>query len=244
MQTDAEKLSETVQFRDSGRTLLYLDAYAYRGPVLRDVCLYDYLFMITLERRRGRDKDETRIALEGPSECNGWIQKLRQPSEYAVPIFQGFISDDHMDEHPVYFKRNSVLHLALFVPWENFLSETRPDITGIWRNYAATLCPRLRFHISNISLLRKSAEDTRKNAKLWASRSESNDTVNMDFPLDKGDYSNDPTIAKHHQNYTALLQTFRNVMRNSDATKDSPVLQSLIRNLYQENPVEEGRPFI
>jgi hypothetical protein len=104
-QTDAEEPSETIQFRENGRTLLYLDAYAYRGPVLRDVCLYDYVSMIDLERRRGRDEDETHIALEGPPECYGWIQKLRNPSEYAVPISQGFISDDHMDEHPVYFKR-------------------------------------------------------------------------------------------------------------------------------------------
>lgn len=104
-QTDVEEPSETVQFRESGRTLLYLDAYAYRGRVLRDVCLYDYMSMITLERRGHRDEDETHIALEGPPECYGWIQKLRQPPEYAVPIFQGFISDDHMDEHPVYFKR-------------------------------------------------------------------------------------------------------------------------------------------
>ncbi|KAI0903059.1 hypothetical protein F4823DRAFT_324315 [Ustulina deusta] len=70
-QTDVEEPSETVQFRESGRTLLYLDAYAYRGPVLRDVCLYDYMSMITLELRRGRDDDEARIALEGPPECSG-----------------------------------------------------------------------------------------------------------------------------------------------------------------------------
>ncbi|KAF9767527.1 hypothetical protein IL306_015295, partial [Fusarium sp. DS 682] len=106
-QTDAEEPSETVQFRESGRTLLYLDAYAYRGQVLRDMCLYDYMSTITLERRHGRDEDETHLALEGPPECYGWIQKLREPPEYAVPIFQGFISDDHMDEHPVYFKRSA-----------------------------------------------------------------------------------------------------------------------------------------
>ncbi|KAJ3454832.1 hypothetical protein MRS44_013432 [Fusarium solani] len=204
-QTDAEEPSETVQFRESGRTLLYLDAYAYRGPVLRE---------------------------------------LREPPEYAVPIFQGFISDDHMDEHPVYFKRNSVLHLALFVPWENFLSETQGDITGIWSNYAATLCPRLRSHVSNISLLRKSAEDARKDAKLWASRSEGDDTVDVDFPLDEGDYSDEPTMAEHHQTYTALLQTLRSAVRDSDATRESPVLQSLIQDLCYENPVEEDRPFV
>ncbi|KJZ70496.1 hypothetical protein HIM_10125 [Hirsutella minnesotensis 3608] len=198
-QTDAEEPSETVHFRESGRTLLYLDAYAYRGPVLRDVCFYDYMSMITLERRRGQDEDEARIALEGPPECDGWIQKLCQPPEYAVPIFQGFISDDNIDEHPVYFKRNSVLHLALFVPWETFLSETRGDITGIWRDYEATLCPRLRFRVANISLLRKSAEDARKDARLWASRSEGDDTVDVDFPLDECDHVEDPTRAEHHQ---------------------------------------------
>ncbi|EXL64589.1 hypothetical protein FOPG_19154 [Fusarium oxysporum f. sp. conglutinans race 2 54008] len=205
--------------------------------------------MITLERRHGRDEDDTHIALEGPPECYGWIQKLRKPPEYAVPIFQGFISDDHLDEHPVYFKRNSVLHLALFVPWENFLSKTRGDITGIWSNYAVTLCPRLRSHVSNISLLRKSAEDARKDAKLWASRSEGDDTVDVEFPLDEGDYSDEPTsaertMAEHHQTYTALLQTLRNAVRDSDATRESPVLQSLIQDLCYENPVEEDRPFV
>ncbi|KJZ68594.1 hypothetical protein HIM_12014 [Hirsutella minnesotensis 3608] len=262
-QTDADEPSETVHFRESGRTLLCLDAYAYRGPVLRDVCFYDYMSMITLERRRGQDEDEARIALEGPPECDGWIQKLRQPPDYAVPIFQGFISDDHIDEHPVYFKRyaplaapfcspagsyiprrNSVLHLALFVPWETFLSETRGDITGIWRNYEATLCPRLRSRVANISLLRKSAEDARKDARLWASRSEGDDTVDVDFPLDECDHVEDPTIAEHHQNYTAFLQILRTAVRDSDATRDSPVLQNLIRDLCQENPAQEDRPFI
>ncbi|KAH6883484.1 hypothetical protein B0T10DRAFT_377750, partial [Thelonectria olida] len=95
----------------------------------------------------------------------------------AVPIFQGFISDEHDDEHPVYLKRNSVLHLALFVPWEAFLSKMQGDITDIWSDYEVALSPRLRFHVSNISLLRKSAEDARKDAKLWASRSEGDDTV-------------------------------------------------------------------
>jgi hypothetical protein len=84
-------------------------AQVVRYPVLEDVCLYDYMSMITLERRRDRGEDETHIALEGPPECGGWIQKLRQPAEYAVPIFQGFISDEHMDEHPVYFKRYAPL---------------------------------------------------------------------------------------------------------------------------------------
>ncbi|XP_044717333.1 ATP-dependent DNA helicase PIF1 [Hirsutella rhossiliensis] len=37
--TDAEQPPETIRLRQGGRTLLYLDAYAYRGHVLRDLCL-------------------------------------------------------------------------------------------------------------------------------------------------------------------------------------------------------------
>ncbi|KAM4064307.1 ATP-dependent DNA helicase PIF1 [Hirsutella rhossiliensis] len=135
----------------SERQLSAVEAYAYRGHVLQDLCLYDYMSMIHLD-----------------SDCEGWMQKLRRPDQYAVPIFQGYISDDHEDDHPVYIKRNSVLHLALFVPWENFTSESLGDITDIWTTHRAGLCPRLRFYVSNICLLRKSAEDARKDAKLWA----------------------------------------------------------------------------
>ncbi|KAM4063399.1 PIF1 protein [Hirsutella rhossiliensis] len=122
--------------------------------------------------------------------------ELRRPHEYAVPIFQGFISDDHEDEHPVYIKR-------------------------------------------------RSAEDARKDAKLWASRSEGDDTVDVEFPLHEGDNGEEPaTMAKCHQNYTALLQVLQNAVRDSHATRDSHVLRDLIRDLCQENPLEEGRPLV
>ncbi|XP_044714623.1 VrtJ [Hirsutella rhossiliensis] len=111
--TDAEQPPETIRLRQGGRTLLYLDAYAYRGHVLRDLCLYDYMSMIHLMRRKSRSEDDSHIFLDGQdSDCDGWMQKLRRPDQYAVPIFQGYISDDHEDDHPVYIKRNSVLHLA------------------------------------------------------------------------------------------------------------------------------------
>ncbi|KJZ69898.1 hypothetical protein HIM_10709 [Hirsutella minnesotensis 3608] len=104
--TDAEQPAETIRLRQGGRTLLYLDAYAYRGHVLRDLCLYDYMSMVHLVRRKGLGEDESHIFLDGPdSDCGGWMQKLRQPDQYAVPIFQGYISDDHEDDHPVYIKR-------------------------------------------------------------------------------------------------------------------------------------------
>ncbi|KAH8743149.1 hypothetical protein F5883DRAFT_477354, partial [Diaporthe sp. PMI_573] len=245
-ETEGEEPPETVQLREGGRTLLCLDAYAYRGHVLRGICLYDYMSMVSLVRNRGRDEDENHISLEGPSpECYNWLQKLRRPHEYAVPIFQGFISDDHRDEHPVYFRRNSVLHLALFVPWERFLSNTHGDIADIWLGYEASLCRRLRSHVSNISLLSKSAEDARKDARLWASRSEGDDTVDADFPLDEGDDGEErATIAEHHQNFAAVLHTLQNAVRDSDATRGSPALTNFMRDLLEETSASDDKPFM
>ncbi|XP_044720103.1 uncharacterized protein HRG_06692 [Hirsutella rhossiliensis] len=137
------------------------------------------------------------------SDCDGWIQKLRRPDEYAIPIFQGYISDDVEDDHPVYVKRNSVLHLALF-----------------------------------------SAEDARQDAKLWASRSEGDDTVDVEYPLDDGQYEEPPATAQHHQAYTALLQILQNAVQDGEATKDSSVLGGLMRDLCEENPAEERQPFV
>ena len=135
--------------------------------------------------------------------------------------------------------------MALFVPWEDFLPKMQGDITDMWLDYEAALSPRLRFHISNISLLRKSAEDARKDAKLWASRSEGDDTVDVELPLDEDDCGEEAaTMAEHHQSYAALLQTLQNAIRDSDATRDSPVLRSLVRDLCQENSADEGRPFV
>lgn len=68
--------------------------------------------------------------------------------------------------------------------------------------------------------------------------------MDVDFPLDEGDYTDEPATAEHHQNYVALLQTLQNAVRESDATRDSPVLQNLIRDLRSGHLEEENQPFI
>ncbi|KAJ3516318.1 hypothetical protein NM208_g14859 [Fusarium decemcellulare] len=106
LETDTEEPLETVNLKEQGRTLSYFEAYSHRGAVLAHICLYDYLSMIHLVPRRDRDDDEFHISLDRLSpDARSWMQKLRRPHEYAVPIFQGFISDDHKDDDPDYFKR-------------------------------------------------------------------------------------------------------------------------------------------
>ncbi|KAI0970194.1 hypothetical protein F4678DRAFT_480430 [Xylaria arbuscula] len=201
MDTDIDEPPETVNLREHSRTLSYFEAYAIRGELLANICFYDYISMVSPVRRKdhGDDDDEFHISFKGLSaEGQGWAQRLRQPHEYAVPIFQGFISNDHNDEHPGYFKRR-----------------------------------RLRFYVLNILLFSKSAENARKNAKLWASRSKGDHTVDIEFPVAEGDYANEPAAtAKHYQTYTALLHALQNAVQKSDATKGSSVLQGLIQNLY------------
>ena len=131
------------------------------------------------------------------------------------------------------------------MPWEDFLSETRGDITDIWTDFEAGLCPRLQFRVSNISLLRKSADDARKDAKLWASWSEGDDTVDVEFPLDEGDYGGDSrTTVEHSQSYMALLWILQNAVRHSDSVGPSPALQALLWDLSQETLAEDGRPLV
>ena len=67
----------------------------------------------------------------------------------------------------------------------------------------------------------------------------------MEFPLDENESPEAPSVtAEHHQNYAALLQALQNAVRDSHVTRGSPVLEGLIRDLRQENPAEEGRPFV
>ena len=64
------------------------------------------------------------------------------------------------------------MHLALFVPWEDFSLNSDIDINNIWYSASETLEPRLQFHAHNITLLRRSAEDAKRDAQLWADRTE------------------------------------------------------------------------
>jgi hypothetical protein len=97
---------------------------------------------------------------------------------------------------------NSVLYVALFVP-KKTPCQRRRVISPIYGRTTKLLSPvDCVSNVSSISLLRKSAEDARKDPRLWASRSEDDEMVDADFPLDEGDYGEEPaTAAEHHRTY-------------------------------------------
>ncbi|KAM4061010.1 PIF1 protein [Hirsutella rhossiliensis] len=68
--------------------------------------------------------------------------------------------------------RAAVQHLALFVPWESFLGEEAGDINDIWARARGSLAPRVARLADNVQLLRRSAEDAKRDAKQWAATAE------------------------------------------------------------------------
>ncbi|KAM4061901.1 PIF1-like helicase [Hirsutella rhossiliensis] len=81
---------------------------------------------------------------------------LRRPGCGATVCVDGYLSKEFSEEDDEScHRRAAVQHLALFVPWESFLGEEAGDINNIWAR-----------------LLRRSAEDAKRDAKQWAATAE------------------------------------------------------------------------
>jgi len=80
--------------------------------------------------------------------------------------------------------RAAIQHLALFVPWEDFLAKLDRHPKEVWRELEQGLSERIRFYVKNIQLLTQSAEDARRDAKQWAQHCESNYN-----PQESGDHT-------------------------------------------------------
>ncbi|KAK3292042.1 uncharacterized protein B0H64DRAFT_307521, partial [Chaetomium fimeti] len=106
----------------------------------------------------------------------------------VVPVFHGRLTDEFEEQDETFVRRNAVLHLALFVPWERFQAGPADDIPGLWRSLEGHLGARLRSHVQNIALLRVSADDARADRKLQGLEQESEDVVDgFDFDARAGD---------------------------------------------------------
>ncbi|KAM4061310.1 ATP-dependent DNA helicase PIF1 [Hirsutella rhossiliensis] len=97
---------------------------------------------------------------------------LRRPGKHASVCLDGYLSKDfgHDDDESCH-RRAAVQHLALFVPWESFLCQETGEINGIWERAREALAPRISCLVDNVQLLRRSAEDAKRDAKQWAASS-------------------------------------------------------------------------
>ncbi|KAM4055548.1 PIF1-like helicase [Hirsutella rhossiliensis] len=98
---------------------------------------------------------------------------LRRPGKAATVRLDGYLSKEFSkeDEESCH-RRAAVQHLALFIPWESFVSIGAGDINDIWAQARSSLSPRVARLVDNVQLLRRSAEDAKRDAKQWAATAE------------------------------------------------------------------------
>ena len=135
--------------------------------------------------------------------------------------------------------RAAVQHLAIFVPWESFLSETSDDINAIWERHKKLLTPRMSFLAENVQLLRRSAEDAKRDARQWAALSgESVSSVDALEPSIGEDGEGSKSIYRSDDiaNATRLIDVLRSSIGADQVTAGSKEVATMVRQLsrFQE----------
>ncbi|KID59322.1 arrestin domain-containing protein, partial [Metarhizium hybridum] len=171
--TDLGGSDDAVMVEEAGRRLSYMEAYGHRGGILSQVCLYDYMTLVMIRRRSAKKAVWGEIPFEtGSPFASEWIQVLRRPGMHAVVCLDGFLSLDFAEKmDDTCISRAAIQHLALLVPWEDFLGESNADIENVWERHRGSLPQRLQCVVNNAQLLRQSAEDARRDARQWAAAS-------------------------------------------------------------------------
>jgi len=101
-----EPQSDNVYFQADGFRLSYLEAYKHRGPILQDLCFYDYMSFVVLKKEVSRWRGRTAIPFPAMATvCNGWVQCLRMTGKTAVPVFNGCIADEFDEQDENFVKR-------------------------------------------------------------------------------------------------------------------------------------------
>ncbi|KAM4061443.1 PIF1-like helicase [Hirsutella rhossiliensis] len=163
---------------------------------------------------------------------------LRRPGKHAVVCLDGYLSKDfEQDDEESGYRRAAVQHLALFVPWEAFLGEERGDINEIWRRAREQLPPRTSCLVDNVQLLRRSAEDAKRDAKQWAASGGDGDPAGA---LGEGE-GGGPHPADHDaasayeadnaENATRLIDVVRSAVGAGQITAGSRELSGMIQQL-------------
>ncbi|PNP59973.1 hypothetical protein FNYG_14697 [Fusarium nygamai] len=232
-------VDESIVVEEAGERISYAEAYQHRGDVLRSLCLYDYVSLVRLKRV---SKDEIPAAWgEVPFESEwesgrGWLQVLRRPGKHASVCLDGYLSKDFdQDDEESCYRRAAVQHLALFVPWESFLCEQTGDINSIWARAREALPPRISCLVDNVQLLRRSAEDAKRDARQWAASAGDGDfTAARASEEGEGEAGEDAASVYQSDsigNATRLIDVVRSAVGADQITAGSPELMATIEQL-------------
>ncbi|KAK7570760.1 hypothetical protein V3481_019299 [Fusarium oxysporum f. sp. vasinfectum] len=236
MEVADEPLEETVFLEEGGERISPVQAYPHRGKLLEGLSLYDYMSIVKLKRKGKGAGTRGEVQLDRswhPSQI--WVQALRKPGEHAVVCFDGYLSTDWSEVTEGYYKRAAVQHLALFVPWESFLSEGAGDINDIWEGQRRALPRRILFVVDNIQLLHRSAEDAKRDANQWAAQSEGGGG-DVDASVDTAGLECDTEPQEAYRSdgvgtATRVLDVLRQAMARTEITAGSKEIWTIAQQL-------------
>ncbi|KAI8648527.1 ATP-dependent DNA helicase [Fusarium keratoplasticum] len=235
-----DSTDESIIVEEAGQRLCHVEAYQHRGELLWNLCLYDYVSLVRL--KRSNNDEESAAWGEVPFEDGWvpgrrWVQVLRRPGEQATVCLDGYLSKDFADDDDEgsCHRRAAVQHLALFVPWESFLCKETGDINSIWARAREALAPRISCLVDNVQLLRRSAEDAKRDAKQWAATSGDGDPTVAHVEEGGTDEAGAETAATYQSNgigdATRLIDVVRGAVGTNQVTAKSPELMAMMQQL-------------
>ncbi|KAM4054520.1 PIF1-like helicase [Hirsutella rhossiliensis] len=162
---------------------------------------------------------------------------LRRPGKHATVCLDGYLSKDFTYDDESCYRRAAVQHLALFVPWESFLGEGIGEINSIWARARDALAPRISCLVDNVQLLRRSAEDAKRDAKQWAASSGDGDPTVAHVEEGGAGEAGAESAATYQPNSigdaTRLIDVVRGAVGANQVTAKSPELMAMIQQLYR-----------
>ncbi|KAM4056481.1 ATP-dependent DNA helicase PIF1 [Hirsutella rhossiliensis] len=147
-------VDESVVVEEAGERISFAEAYHHRGNVLRGLCLYDYVSLVRLQR-------------VGKDGCSG----IEAAGKHAVVCLDGYLSKDFEEDdedHAIAGQPCSILHCS--PRGRPFLARSEATSTT-YGGARGQLPPRTSCLVDNVQLLRRSAEDAKRDAKQWAASS-------------------------------------------------------------------------
>ncbi|KAJ4182051.1 hypothetical protein NW759_17757 [Fusarium solani] len=129
----------------------------------------------------------------------------------------------------------AVQHLALFVPWESFLYRETDDINSIWARAREALPPRISCLVDNVQLLRRSAEDAKRDARQWAASAGDADFTAARAGEEAEGEAGEEAASVYQSgsigNATRLIDVVRSAVGANQITAGSPELMATMEQL-------------
>ncbi|OAQ57458.2 ATP-dependent DNA helicase PIF1 [Pochonia chlamydosporia 170] len=248
-------VDESILVQEAGQRICRIEAYCHRGDVLGGLCLYDYVSLVRLKRI---DRDERQATWgevpfqSGWAPGRGWVQVLRRPGKQAIVCLDGYLSKDFDDDDEdscyrrcVCRRQSKRLVLKRLIPKLKG-GEQSGDINCIWARARAALAPRISCFVDNVQLLRRSAEDAKRDAKQWAASSSDGDFTAVhpdeDGAGQAGEDHGSVYRAGRTESTMRLIDVVRSTIGVNQVTAGFPEIAAMMQELsrFQQSPLSSS----